>query len=129
MNSPRRLRLIVVDDHEDSARTLSLVLKAAGHEVTTFFKGADALRALTETRPDAVILDIEMPDVDGYAVAKWIRRRPRLATLPLIAITGYADEDHRAKAVEAGFSHYLVKPAEADVLVSLLGKLCSHTER
>jgi CheY-like chemotaxis protein len=113
-------RILVVDDNVDSARTLGMLLKFLGADVHVVNDGASALAAVEKYRPDIVLLDIGMPGMDGFEVARRLRAREDLHTLTLIALTGWGQEDDRRRTREAGFDHHLVKPADITALQSLL---------
>jgi PAS domain S-box-containing protein len=112
------LRVLVVEDNVDAARTLTMLLESSGHEVRNVFNGLAALEEALAFKPDVVLLDIGLPGLDGYKVAKWMRRT--LPKVMLVAVTGYGKDEDRKRAREAGFDHHLVKPADfADVLAIL----------
>jgi len=113
------LRILVVDDNRDSAHSLALLLEIQGHEVQTAYDGLAALETVEAFDPDAVVLDIGLPRLDGYEAARRIRARPRLKPLLLVALTGYGHEENRLQAQAAGFDHHLVKPVDLDVLQQL----------
>jgi PAS domain S-box-containing protein len=113
-------RVLVVDDVQASAKTLALMLKAIGQEVELRTDGPAALEAAVAYRPDAIFLDIGMPDMDGYEVARRIRQIPELAGVVLVALTGYGQDEDRRRALEAGFNYHVVKPTSLDTLEQLL---------
>jgi two-component system, OmpR family, response regulator len=121
---PRR-RLLVVDDHLESARTLARVLEVRGYEVHLAHDGPAALAAVARHQPDAVLLDIGLPGLDGFEVARRIRARPEGRQVTLIAITGYGWLDDRLSSRQAGFDHHLVKPFLPDALETLLERSLS----
>ena len=121
MRAARR-RVLVVDDNVDAAESLALLLRMAGHEVRVAHDGLAALAAAEADPPDLVFLDIGMPVMDGYEVARRLRRRPGLEDLLLVAMTGWSQEEDRRRSREAGFGHHLVKPVEPDVLYQLLAE-------
>src|SRR5688500_13011309 len=104
------LRVLVVDDNIDTAQSLSWLLESSGHEVRAAHRGLDAIDAALDFRPDAVLLDVGLPDVDGFEVARRLRALPGFERTLLIAATGYSRDHHRRRAAEAGFDHYLIKP-------------------
>jgi CheY-like chemotaxis protein len=111
----------VVDDNVDAAFSLAKVLsRMYDQEVRVAHDGPSALEAAEEFRPEAVILDIEMPDMDGHEVARKLRERPELEGVVLIALTGWGQEDDRRRSEEAGFDYHLAKPVQSDVLLGLL---------
>jgi PAS domain S-box-containing protein len=118
---PRGLRVLVVDDNVDTVRGLARLLKAAGHEVQTSDDGQSALDEARVFRPDAVVLDIGLPGLDGYEVARTLRREGFTDTL-LIALSGYGRDEDCSRSRAAGFDHHLIKPVNFDILLDLLGR-------
>jgi CheY-like chemotaxis protein len=119
----RRLRVMVVDDNKDAAETLGLLLESLGHEVRVMHDPAAAIAACQVASIDVFILDIGLPGMSGFALAQALRAGTNGTAATFIALTGYGGSDDRQRAEEAGFDHYLVKPASADVLVELLNAL------
>lgn len=114
-------RVMVVDDNREAATSLGLLLGAAGFRVRTCFGGAEALAAAEEFRPDACVLDIEMPGLDGYEVAR--RLRGRAGGPPVLAtVTGRGDDAHLDRAVHAGFDLHFTKPADPWDVAEQLGE-------
>jgi signal transduction histidine kinase/DNA-binding response OmpR family regulator len=118
-----RLRVLVVDDNADAANSLGLLLELLGAEVQVAHDGPGALESFDACRPDLVLLDIGMPGMDGYQVARAIRSRPGGAAASLAALTGWGQEEDRRLTREAGFDHHLVKPADVGALETLLASL------
>ena len=116
----RLLRVLVVDDNVDSAETLGMLLRASGHDVRTAHDGPSALSAALEYVPDAVFLDIGLPLMNGYEVAKRIREQPDLENVLLIALTGYGQDTDRQASLLAGFEQHLVKPARLEQMLQIL---------
>jgi CheY-like chemotaxis protein len=114
------LKILVADDSQDGADSLAFLLRAAGHHVATAYDGRSAIRIAEEQRPDAVLLDIGMPEVSGYDVARAIRREAWGRSMRLIALTGWGQAEHRRRSIEVGFDDHLVKPVELDLLESVL---------
>ena len=114
-----KLRLLLVDDNVDSARTLAMLLELAGHEVRVAHAGAAALETAAQYVPDCVLLDIGMPEMNGYEVARRLRA-DRKYEGELVALTGFGREYDREQAQLAGFDHYLVKPVDYQKLQQLL---------
>lgn len=110
----------MVDDHRDAARVLNVLLSALGHEVRTAESGEQALACAAEFRPEVVLLDIGLPKVDGYEVARRLRARPEGRDMKLVAMTGWGADEDRRRAAEAGFDLHLVKPVDAQALESAL---------
>jgi PAS domain S-box-containing protein len=113
-------RILVVDDNVDAAETLSALLRCLGADVLTVHDGPTALECMRIHKPSAAVLDIGMPGMDGYEVARRTRAEPNGAELLLIALTGWGNEEDRRRSREAGIDHHLVKPVELEVLESLL---------
>jgi len=113
-------RVLVVDDNIDAATTLQLLLKSLGHETCVVYDGLQAIRMAVEFRPDIVLLDIGMPGLDGYEVARRLRVLKRERPLRIVAITGWGQEADRARSREAGFDLHLVKPVDPNTLTNVL---------
>jgi signal transduction histidine kinase/ActR/RegA family two-component response regulator len=116
-------RVLVVDDNRDAADSLALLLRMAGHAVDVCHDGPAAVAAAAANRPQLVLLDIGLPGMDGYAVARQLRRLPELADTLLVALTGYGQAEDVRRSHEAGFDHHLVKPADPEALVGLFAAL------
>jgi CheY-like chemotaxis protein len=114
------LRVLVVDDNVDSAVGLARLLGRAGHQVALAYDGPEALEKSRELAPQAIVLDIGLPTMDGYEVARLIRQESWGQDTLLIAVTGYGQEEDRLHALHAGFDHHLVKPVDLARLKSLL---------
>jgi PAS domain S-box-containing protein len=114
------LKILVADDSQDGADSLAFLLKAAGHDVATAYDGRSAIELAEKNRPDVVLLDIGMPEVSGYDVARAIRREAWGRSMRLVALTGWGQAEHRRRSLEAGFDDHLVKPVELDVLEDVL---------
>jgi PAS domain S-box-containing protein len=113
-------RILVVDDSLKNAASLEVLLRAMGHEVHIAHDGAAALELVRQVRPDVVLLDIGLPLLDGYEVARRCRQDPELRNLVLVALTGYGQEEDRARSRKAGFNAHLVKPVDIDKLRQVL---------
>ena len=116
----RSLRVLVVDDNIDAAESLAMLLQASGHDVRTAHTGPTGAEAALGYKPQAVLLDIGLPGLDGYQVAKLIRGHFDRGQTTLIALTGYGQETDREKSREAGFDHHLLKPADFDRVLEIL---------
>ena len=119
-NAVTSKRILLADDNRDAAESLAIILRLEGHEVELAHDGAAALRAFEATRPHVVLLDIGMPDTNGYEVARQIRAVPDGEDVLLIAITGWAQDSDKASSRAAGFDHHLTKPIEPESLIDLL---------
>jgi CheY-like chemotaxis protein len=124
-----RKRILVVDDNRDSAESLRMLLEFLGADVRVAFDGASALRALDGYEPAVVFLDIGMPDMDGYEVARRMRGIVSPEKTTIVALTGWGQEADRRKAREAGFDRHLIKPADVGALQALLGSLDESVRR
>jgi two-component system CheB/CheR fusion protein len=113
-------RVLIVDDSVDTVDTLAMLIETAGHEVRTAVRGAEALGLVGSFRPDVVILDLRLADMDGHTVARELRARPESAHCILAALTGYDGPEDRRKSQEAGFNYHLVKPVGLKDLEPLL---------
>ena len=109
-------RVLIVDDNEDAANSLAMILELGGHQTASVYTAADALQRATAFRPDVVLLDIGLPGMDGYEVAQKMRELPGLRDIRLIAVTGYGRSDDRVRARDAGFDDHLTKPVEFALL-------------
>jgi signal transduction histidine kinase len=116
----RKLRILVVDDNKDAAETLGMLLETLGHEVHLAHDAGGALDAAGQGQFDAYVLDIGLPGLDGYALARRLRARESGAAATFIALTGYGSAGDKYRGDEAGFDHYLVKPADLAELARLL---------
>jgi PAS domain S-box-containing protein len=113
-------RVLIVDDNRDAADSLSLLLASKGAQVDAVYDGASGLAAVAATRPDAVVLDIGMPGMDGYEVARRIREDLRLHSVRIIALTGWGQQSDRQLSRSSGFDHHLTKPVDLELLQALL---------
>lgn len=112
---PHRVhRILVVDDNVDAANTLAEALRLAGHEVREEHEGGSALAALKEFRADVILLDLGLPGMDGYEVARRVRADPGFAKTRLVAITGYGQDDDRKRTAHLGVDRHLVKPVDLE---------------
>jgi CheY-like chemotaxis protein len=116
----RSRQILVVDDNEDAAEMLALVLRKRGYAVVLAFDGEEALAMAQAHRPEVVLLDIGLPGIDGYEVARRLRARATSEQLMLVAVTGYGQPADRLRSREAGFDHHLVKPVAMEKLLPLL---------
>jgi signal transduction histidine kinase/CheY-like chemotaxis protein len=113
---PPRRRILVVDDNVDAAETLKMLLGFEGHEVRLAHDGLAALRIAAEFRPEVVLLDIGLPRMDGYQVARQLREQPATEKTLLVALTGHGQDEDRRRSQEAGFNAHLVKPVDLEAL-------------
>jgi PAS domain S-box-containing protein len=113
-------RVLVVDDNLDAADSIGKLLKLFGHEVRCVYDGLAALAAVKDYRPEVVVLDIGLPEMDGYEVAKRMRSMPQLQNTRIVAVTGYGQEEDRRRSRDAGFDQHLTKPVDPEVLQSFV---------
>jgi CheY-like chemotaxis protein len=117
IGAPRRV--LVVDDNADAAESLGMLLEVRGNEVRIAYDGLEALEAAGDFDPEIVLLDIGMPKMSGYEVAKRLRAE-RGDSVLIVAITGWGQEDDRRRAREAGFDHHFTKPVDYEALLELI---------
>jgi CheY-like chemotaxis protein len=118
--APLGMRILVVDDNRDSAESLGMLLGLMGNEVRTVHDGLRAVETAEDFRPQVVLLDIGLPRLNGWDVARPLREKPWSKDMVLIALTGRAQESDRRRSRDAGFDHHLVKPVDLALLQRLL---------
>lgn len=121
------LRLLLVDDITDVADSLAVLLELEGYEVRTAYTGRSALEVAHVFQPEVVLLDLGLPEMDGFEVARRLRASRMPSIRLLIALTAYGSAEDRARTHAAGFDHHLVKPVEPEVLLNLLRSCASAT--
>ncbi len=126
--SVRARRVLVVDDDPDAGDSLAFVLRLEGHQVRVARGGPAAIEMADSYPPELVFLDLGMPGMDGYELARRLRKLPRLANTMLVALTGWGREEDRLRTREAGFDHHLTKPAEPEALQKLLALVGKRSE-
>ncbi len=114
-------RVLIVDDNEDFANSLVTLLNLSGHQARALYSGASAVAVAREFRPHTVLLDIGLPGLSGYDVARTLRSESDLAPLTLVALTGYGRDEDRERVMAAGFDHHVVKPVDPAVLEAIIG--------
>lgn len=117
---PRPTRILVVDDLAASAETLKMLLDLEGFHAEIATHGPEAVALAADFHPDAVLLDLGLPGMDGYEVARALRAEAGPRSMLLVALTGYSDAQTIRRTQEAGFNHHLIKPADMDALIDLL---------
>ena len=122
------LRVLVVDDNMDAAQSLGLLLEQSGHEVQTAYDGPTALKIALEFRPNVMLLDIGLPGIDGFEVAKRLRQQPQLGSVVLVALTGYGQITDIERSRNAGFNHHLVKPANLAKVLQILATVPARSQ-
>ena len=116
----RHRRILIADDNHDAADSLAVLLQMQGHEVTVVRNGREALTTINAVRPEIALLDIGMPELDGYEVARQVRQNTLGRAVTLIAVTGWGQDRDKARALGAGFNHHLTKPIEPTQLLDLI---------
>jgi DNA-binding response OmpR family regulator len=116
----RPLRVLIVDDNRDLAYMMSVLIEKCGHDVRVTYDGPTALEMAAAFHPDVLFVDIALPKMDGFCVAREVRRSSVVSESLLIAVTGYGDQAHHSLGMKAGFDHYVVKPVAFRTLSELL---------
>lgn len=122
-------RILVIEDNEQSRYLLTYLLEAHAYQVFSLSRGTAAVQHALQIQPHLVLLDIQLPQMDGYAVARALRADPRLPPMPIVAITSYAMPGDREQALAAGCDGYLEKPLNPDTLISEVRKFLGDTVR
>ena len=117
---PSPQRILIVDDNRDSADSLVTAFAVLGHEAVAAYGGRDALTRLPDARPSLIVLDLSMPEMDGYTLARAIRALPEYAVVPIVALSGFGSEADRTKSREAGFDRHMLKPFDLADLERML---------
>jgi len=105
-------KILVVDDNRDAADSLAAILRVEGHEARAAYSGAEAVQAAEEMKPDVVLLDIQMPEMSGYDVARALRDYRRGVSAVIVAVTAYGQVSDKLAARQAGFHHHITKPVD-----------------
>jgi CheY-like chemotaxis protein len=119
------LKVLIVDDNADASEALGMLVETAGNDVQYASHATTALEVAERWRPDVCLLDIGLPDIDGYQLAGILRSNPETAKAVLVAVTGYGLSQDKAKALAAGFDHHFVKPLDFKALLGILGEIAS----
>jgi CheY-like chemotaxis protein len=120
--APIGRRILVADDNQDAADSLAMLLEMSGHDVRVVHDGRAALSVAQTFRPDTMLLDIGMPELNGYEVARALRQEPWGSSITLIALTGWGQGSDRQRAIDAGFDRHLTKPIDPDALEAILSQ-------
>lgn len=115
-------RFLVVDDNQDSVKSLAMLLELTGNETRTAYDGLEAVEAAAAFRPDVILLDIGLPKLNGYEAARRIREQPWGKKVVLVALTGWGQDEDRQRSREAGFNGHVVKPVDHAALMKLLAE-------
>lgn len=111
-------RVLIIEDNEQNRYLATFLLEGRGHSVTTAADGLAGIELASQLKPDLILLDIQLPEMDGYSVARRLRQDATLAEVPIIAVTSYAMPGDREKAIEAGCTGYIEKPIDPDTFVT-----------
>lgn len=114
-------RVLVIEDNEKNMYLIRFLLENAGHEVVTARDGRSGIETAAAIKPDLILLDIQLPVMDGYEVARAIRRNGNLDDTPIVAVTSYAMPGDREKTIDAGCDGYLEKPIDPDTFAAVIG--------
>jgi CheY-like chemotaxis protein len=123
MQTADALRVLVVEDNADVAESFVALIEAIGHEARRVEDGIAALALVEDYTPDVAFLDLGLPGLDGYELARRLREQPSLQGLVIVAISGYGREQDKQRAFESGFDHHLTKPVDFTVIEKLLGRV------
>jgi CheY-like chemotaxis protein len=113
-------KVLVVDDNVDAAESIATILRLMGHQVMCTFDGQSVLKTVQNWKPEVVVIDIGLPGMSGYEVAKELRSHDGFGPLALVAVTGYGQDNDRTAAIEAGFNEHMTKPVNPDVLAAFV---------
>lgn len=116
------LRLLIVDDNQDVANTLAVLLRHSGFDVRVAYGGQQAMEAVESFHPDVFIIDLAMPILDGFQVAKRLRAIPEFGRSLFVALSGHSDQSYLDEASKSQFDEYLLKPAKIDLLMAILAE-------
>jgi CheY-like chemotaxis protein len=119
-NGRKHFHILLVEDYEDAAQSLAMLLRLHGYQVDIARNGAQAITAALHQRPDAILLDIGLPAVNGYQVAATLRQEASCKDTLIIAVSGYGQPEDQRRSREAGIDHHLLKPINSEVLLGLL---------
>lgn len=128
MGSRQKRKVLIVDDNRDAADVMAILLRGQGNDVRTAYGGQDAIDIAGDFQPHAVLLDIGMPEIDGYQAARAIRSDNQGGSMLLIALTGRDQDSDRRQTHAAGFDHHLVKPVSSVDVLRLLDQVEPHEE-
>ncbi len=122
-------KILIAEDDPPSGELLFELLSSYGYQVEQASNGAEAVKKIEQFSPDLILLDIQMPVLDGYAVLRWVRQQPRFAKLPVAALTAYAMREDRDRVLRAGFDAYISKPIDISLLSAQVQELLQNPPR
>jgi len=120
-------RILVVEDNDRNRRLLRILLKARGYEVTEAVTGEEAMKYLKDHKPDLILMDIQLPNVDGLEMTRKIKSNPKTADIPIVAVTAYAMKGDRERILEAGCDGYISKPIDTRRLALLVAEILKNS--
>jgi DNA-binding response OmpR family regulator len=123
------MRVLIVEDNADAADSLSALMELWGHDISVAYDPETALALARETVPDVALLDLELPQMDGVALARTLRKIPGARHMRLMAVTGHSTVRHRSAALRAGFERYFVKPTDASEISAVIAGLSGIHDR
>lgn len=115
-------RILVIEDNEQNMYLIHFLLESNGHTVIEALNGEEGIRHASQSNPDIILLDIQLPGMDGYEIARIIRKSPRLETIPIVAVTSYAMAGDREKILAAGATDYIEKPINPETFINQISK-------
>ena len=118
-------RILIIDDHADTARTFEILCRGWGHETRTARDAEEAIRLFNAFAPDLALVDVNLPGMSGYELARLVRVNPNHARIILVAVTGFTSDACRIEAFRSGFNEYVPKPVDSDRLHGIVNDLCS----
>jgi len=118
-------KILVIEDNEQNLYLIRYILEECNYEVFSAMDGKEGIKLAASLRPDLILLDIQLPIMDGYAVARYLRQNPDLSKTPIVAVTSYAMPGDREKTIEAGCTGYIEKPIDPDTFEVQVGKYLS----
>ena len=121
------MKVLIVEDDPEARKVLSLILKLDGYQISTAPGGAEAVQVMTTMIPDLLLLDVMMPDMDGYQVCGWVRANPATTAVPVVMLSGKADPESVARGLEVGADEYLSKPISPSKLIAQLRVVLART--
>jgi CheY-like chemotaxis protein len=124
-----KIRILIVEDNEDNQDLMRFLLERAGYEVTTVENGLEGIEAARRDVPDIILMDLSLPELDGWSAAREIKGDPVLAKIPLIAVTAHTMAGDRRKALEAGFDTYISKPINIHMFDITVGKVLEQKQK
>ena len=115
-------KILIIEDHPDARRVFSLILGYAGHETSEAKNGCEGVKQTLLQPPDLILMDVSLPDVSGFELAKTIKENPDTTNIPIVACSGWTQGDMRAEARKVGIVEFLIKPVAATELVAAIGR-------